>query len=38
MEVFLEDGTKLHITDHASAGMLWIEENKIAVWMLTKQA
>lgn len=35
LEVSLTDGTKMHVTDYASAGKLWTEESKMAVWMLT---
>lgn len=37
LEVALTDGTKMHVTDYASAGKLWTEESKMAVWMLTKE-
>ena len=30
------DGTWFHVTDYASAGKLWNDESKMAVWMLTK--
>ncbi len=32
----LEDGSKMLVTDYASAGKLWNEESKMAVWILTK--
>ena len=32
----LADGTKMHVTDYASAGKLWTEESKMAAWMLTE--
>ena len=32
----LTDGTEMHVTDYASAGKLWTEESKMAVWMLTE--
>jgi hypothetical protein len=32
----LENGEKMLLTDYASAGKLWSEESKMAVWMLTK--
>lgn len=32
----LKDGTKMHVTDYASAGKLWTTESKMAAWMLTK--
>ncbi|MBQ4260195.1 MAG: glycoside hydrolase family 127 protein [Lachnospiraceae bacterium] len=31
-----EDGGFFAVTDYASAGKLWTEESKMAVWMLTK--
>ena len=34
-EVPLKDGTKMMVTDYSSAGKLWTEESKMAVWMLT---
>lgn len=34
----LADGTKMHVTDYASAGKLWTEESKMAAWILTKNA
>jgi len=30
------NGESILVTDYASAGKLWSEENKMAVWMLTK--
>lgn len=36
VEVPLTDGTKMHVTDYASAGKLWSEESKMAAWILTK--
>ncbi len=32
----LTDGTKMRVTDYASAGKLWSEESKMAAWMLIK--
>ncbi len=32
----LENGGKMAVTDYASAGKLWTEESKMAVWMLTE--
>lgn len=34
MEVPLENGEKMHVTDYASAGKLWTTESKMAAWML----
>lgn len=34
LEVPLTDGTKMHVTDYASAGKLWNEESKMAAWIL----
>jgi hypothetical protein len=34
LEVPLADGSKMHVTDYASAGKLWTEESKMAAWML----
>lgn len=34
-KVPLTDGSYMTVSDYASAGKLWTEENKIAVWMLT---
>ena len=36
VEVPLTDGTKMTVTDYSSAGKLWTEESKMAVWFLTK--
>ena len=36
MELPLTDGTSIRVTDYASAGKLWTEESKMAVWMLTE--
>ena len=36
MEVPLADGSKMHVTDYASAGKLWTEESKMAAWILTE--
>ena len=38
LEVPLTDGSKMHVTDYASAGKLWTEESKMAAWILTKNA
>lgn len=38
LEVVLRDGKKMHVTDYASAGKLWTEESKMAVWMLVKES
>ncbi len=35
-EVPLKDGSKMLLCDYASAGKLWTEESKMAVWMLSK--
>jgi len=32
----LSNGENILVTDYASAGKLWSEESKMAVWMLTK--
>ena len=32
----LKNGGQMLVTDYASAGKLWNEESKTAVWMLTK--
>lgn len=32
----LTDGSFMNVTDYSSAGKLWNEESKMAVWMLTK--
>lgn len=34
LEVPLIDGTKMHVTDYASAGKLWNEKSKMAAWIL----
>ncbi len=36
MEVPLADGSKMHVTDYASAGKLWTEESKMAAWILVE--
>lgn len=36
VQIPLEDGTLMTVTDYASAGKLWNEESKMAVWMLTR--
>lgn len=36
LEVPLTDGSKMHVTDYASAGKLWTEESKMAAWMLIR--
>ncbi len=36
VSVPLSDGTDMPLVDYASAGKLWTEESKMAVWMLTK--
>lgn len=33
----LADGGYMTVTDYASAGKLWTEESKMAVWMLTEK-
>ena len=38
LEVPLRDGSKMHVTDYASAGKLYNEESKMAAWMLTKSS
>ena len=35
-EVPLKNGGYMMVTDYSSAGKLWTEESKMAVWMLTK--
>lgn len=35
-EIPLTDGSFITVTDYASAGKLWTEESKMAVWLLTK--
>lgn len=37
MEVPLADGSKMRVTDYASAGKLWTEESKMAAWMLVEK-
>lgn len=37
IEIPLENGKKMTVTDYASAGKLWGEESKMAVWMLTNK-
>ena len=36
LQVPLTDGSKMHVTDYASAGKLYNEESKMAAWMLIK--
>ena len=36
LQIPLKDGTYQTVTDYASAGKLWTEESKMAVWFLTK--
>ena len=36
LQVPLADGSKMHVTDYASAGKLYNEESKMAAWMLIK--
>ena len=36
MQIPLADGSMMTVTDYASAGKLWTEESKMAVWMLTE--
>lgn len=36
MEIPLTDGSKMHVTDYASAGKLWNEESKMAAWILIR--
>jgi len=36
VEVPLKDGSKMHVTDYASAGKPWTQESKMAAWMLVK--
>ena len=38
LEVPLTDGTRMRVTDYASAGKLYNEESKMAAWMLTKNS
>ncbi len=35
LTVPLRDGSRMHVTDYASAGKLWTEESKMAAWMKT---
>jgi len=35
-DVKLTDGSRMTLTDYASAGKLWTEESKMAVWFITK--
>lgn len=35
-QVPLTDGTRMTVTDYASAGKLWTPESKMAAWMLTR--
>ena len=35
LRVPLKDGSRMAVTDYASAGKLWTEESKMAAWMLT---
>lgn len=35
VQIPLTDRSYINVTDYASAGKLWTEESKIAVWMLT---
>ena len=37
VEVPLVGGSKIHVTDYASAGKLWSEESKMAAWMLVME-
>ena len=36
MEVPLTNGTKMRVTDYASAGKLWTEESRMAAWILVE--
>ena len=36
LQVPLTDGSKMHVTDYASAGKLYNDESKMAAWMLIK--
>jgi hypothetical protein len=36
MQIPLCNGKYMTVTDYASAGKLWTEESKMAVWMLTE--
>ncbi len=35
-DVKLTDGSRMTLTDYASAGKLWTDESKMAVWFITK--
>ena len=37
MQIPLTDGTLMTVTDYSSAGKLWNDESKMAVWMFTKE-
>ena len=37
MQIPLTDGSYMTVTDYGSAGKLWNDESKMAVWMLTKE-
>jgi len=37
MQIPLTDGSYMTVTDYGSAGKLWNEESKMAVWMFTKE-
>ena len=37
MQLPLTDGSYMTVTDYGSAGKLWNDESKMAVWMLTKE-
>ena len=36
LQLPLSDGSYMTVTDYASAGKLWTEESKMAVWMRTE--
>lgn len=36
LEIPLDNGERMHVTDYASAGKLWTTESKMAAWMLIK--
>ena len=36
LEIPLADGTRMTVTDYASAGKLWRQASRMAVWMLGK--
>ncbi len=36
LEIPLTNGETMHVTDYASAGKLWTEENKMAAWILVQ--